>query len=86
MGKLEDIRDELHRMADAQFDGIKDCFNHMKQALGATASDDEVLDKLLQTMQQVSGVTQESIKQQLAATRERIADMEKKIGEVTDVR
>lgn len=85
MGKLEDIRDELHRMADAQFDGIKECFERMKQVLGAEMSDDEILDRLLETMQQVSGVTQESIKQQLAATKERIDNMEKKITEVTNV-
>lgn len=85
MGKLEDIRDELHRMADAQFDGIQECFTRMKQVLGAEMSDDEILDRLLETMQQVSGVTQESIKQQLAATKERIDSMEKKIAEVTNV-
>lgn len=76
MGKLEDIGVELHRMADLQFDGIKDCFNMMKGVLGGHMSDDEILDKLAETMQQVTGITHDTIKKQLADTKERISQME----------
>lgn len=89
MGKLEDIRDELHIMADMQFDGIKNCFEHMKQVLGHQMTDDEILDKLAATMQQVTGITYATIKKQIADTRAKIDNMEKEIleaaSEVTNV-
>lgn len=85
MEKLNAIRDELHRMADMQFDGIKECFERMKQVLGHQMTDDEILDKLAVTMQQVTGITYDTIKRQIAETKVKIDSMEKEILEATNV-
>lgn len=83
--KLNAISVELHRLADMQFDGIKECFERMKQVLGHQMTDDEILDKLAVTMQQVTGITYDTIKRQIAETKVKIDSMEKAILEEANV-
>lgn len=85
MEKLNAISVELHRMADMQFEGIKECFEHMKRVLGHQMTDDEILDKLAMTMQQVTGITYDTIKRQIAETKVKIDSMEKAILEEANV-
>lgn len=75
MSKLDDIKAELHKAADMQFDSIKACFEQMKSILGDHMSEDEILDKLLETMQSVTGITYDTIKKQLVDTKARIDAM-----------
>lgn len=85
MEKLNAISVELHRMADMQLEGIKECFEHMKRVLGHQMTDDEILDKLAMTMQQVTGITYDTIKRQIAETKVKIDSMEKAILEEANV-
>ena len=85
MSRLDDIKAELHKAADMQFDSIKECFVQMKNLLGDYMSEDEILDKLLETMQSVTGITYDTIKKQLADTKARIDAMAVETVGGTDV-